>query len=71
MQWYEEDAKREILIDKCKTALAELTQERIELLRVKRQVCTSRKQSQHTAVMLKAIEKVIVDVSSYIDEYSY
>lgn len=70
MQWYEEDVKREVLIDKCKTALAELTQERTELLRVKQQFCKSKQQSQHNAVMLKAIEKVIVDVASYIDEYS-
>jgi len=64
----------ESLLEKCREVLSELTEERAELLSHHRQLINrlpmSTAQKNQSAVMLKAIDNVILQVASYIDEHS-
>ena len=64
----------ESLLEKCRAVLSELTEERAELLSNHRQLINrlpmSTAQKNQSAVMLKAIDNVILQVASYIDEHS-
>lgn len=59
-------------LEKYRRALIELTQERAALLNAHQDVMTQlailEKRKQHTGVMLKAMDKAILDVASYIDD---
>ena len=62
------------LLEKCQAVLSELTEERAELLSHHRQLINrlpmSSIQKDQSAVMLRAIDNVILQVASYIDEHS-
>lgn len=64
----------ESLLEKCRTVLSELTEERAELLSNHRQLINrlpmSTIETNHSGIMLKAIDNVILQVASYIDEHS-
>lgn len=61
-------------LEKYRLVLIELTQERADLLHSlllgMTQLATLEKQKQNTVIMLKAMDRAILDVASYIDEHS-
>lgn len=56
------------LLEKCRVVLIELTEERAELLSY--QLPMSSIATNHSGIMLRAIDNVILQVASYIDEHS-
>jgi len=72
MQSQDSNRNTESVVARCRVILNELMQEREELCRDQQtnRLIYSEKSNQHAALMLKAMDKAILDVASYIDEYS-
>ncbi|MFN8488015.1 MAG: hypothetical protein U0350_10510 [Caldilineaceae bacterium] len=72
MQSQDSSYTTEGIVARCRVILTELLQEREQLLRDQQsnRLSSSGKNNQHTTLMLKAIDKAILDVASYIDEHS-
>ena len=74
MQCNNTSASIEKLLEKYRMVLIELTKERAELLSNHRQLINrlpmSTIETNHSGIMLKAIDNVILQVASYIDEHS-